>query len=185
MMRSTLHIKPPSRVIQNENIAVGIANLIAVSPGLAKAHALVGNPPLRRWPPGFEGLVRIVTGQQLSIASANAIHARLQATVSPLTPQNLLLTDPVALKLTGLSAGKIATLRAVATAILDGTLVLEHLADAPAQEVANRLTAIRGIGPWTADIYLMFCRGDSDAFAAGDLALQIATQQLLSLEVRP
>ena len=132
---------PPSSVIQTAaDITAGIAHLIAACPGMAKAHAAVGDPPLRRWPAGFAGLVRIVTGQQLSTASANAIHARVLTTVVPLSPQALLATDPAHLKATGLSAGKIATLRAVASAVVDGQLDFEHLAVASANDVTHQLT---------------------------------------------
>lgn len=177
--------KAPATTYNPTDLSIRIARLIALCPGMAAAHAIVGEPPVRRWPAGFEGLVQIVIGQQLSTASANAIYARVKASVVPLSPEALLATDTMRLKTTGLSAGKIATLRAVASAIVGGALDFEHLAVADGNEVISRLTAIRGIGPWTADIYLMFCRGDGDAFAPGDLALQIAAQQLLALKTRP
>ncbi len=152
---------------------------------MAQAHRLLGDPPDRNWPMGFAGLVRIVTGQQLSTASANAIFQRLQTLVHPLDSQTLLARDLAELRGVGLSASKIATLRAVAEAQANGQLHFDDLATESPAQVHERLTAIRGIGPWTADIYLMFCRGDDDAFAAGDLALQLGAQSLLGLADRP
>ena len=84
----------------------------------------------------------------------------------------------------GLSAPKIRTLLAVAHAVMNG-LDLERLAGLPEQEARERLTAVKGIGPWTADIYLMFCVGHADVLAAGDLALQVAAQMALDLDERP
>lgn len=168
-----------------DDMTAGVVRLKRVCAGMAAAHALVGDPPLRRWSPGFEGLVRIVVGQQLSTASANAIHGRLVLAVVPLTAEMLLAADPAILKSAGLSAAKIATLRALARAVVDRQLDFDALALATPDAVREQLTAVRGIGPWTSDIYLMFCRGDGDAFAPGDLALQIAAQRLLKLNERP
>lgn len=168
-------------IVTEADIAAGVARLRRLCPGMAMAFKMVGHPPLRRWSPGFDGLVRIIVGQQLSTASANAIFGRLALAVAPLTPERLLATEETALRAAGLSAGKIATLRAVAAAGID----FESLPGVSAEDVRAMLTAVRGVGPWTADIYLMFCRGDADAFAAGDLALQIGAQHLLGLEARP
>ncbi|MFK5088352.1 DNA-3-methyladenine glycosylase family protein, partial [Klebsiella pneumoniae] len=81
--------------------------------------------------------------------------------------------------------GKVATLRALSAAVVDGRLSFDRLDAAPEDDVREALTSVRGIGPWTADIYLMFCRGDVDAFAPGDLALQVGVQRLFGLEARP
>jgi DNA-3-methyladenine glycosylase II len=178
--------KPLTNVIANDgDIARAVSALVSVCPAMALAHAHVGHPPLRRWSSEFDGLVRIVVGQQLSIASASAIMGRLTAAVSPLDAITLQAATDATLRAAGLSTGKIATLRAVAAAIGAGTLDFDQLQSVPECEVRAALTAIRGIGPWTADIYLLFCRGDSDAFAPGDLALQIAAQRLMDLPARP
>lgn len=168
-------------IVCESDIAAGVAHLRRRCPGMAQAFELVGHPPLRRWSPGFEGLVRIVVGQQLSTASAKAIFERLTLAVVPLRPETMLIAEHGVLRAAGLSAAKIATVRAVAAAGID----FEALANASADDVRLLLTAVRGIGPWTADIYLMFCRGDGDAFASGDLALQIGAQRLLGLDARP
>lgn len=152
---------------------------------MARLHTITGDPPLRRWSPAFDGLARIIVGQQLSLASATAIHTRLTAFVAPLTPENLLAASTQTLRTAGLSAAKIATLRALASAILDNRFDLDALHTMPASDLAEQLTSVRGIGPWTVDIYLLFGRGDADAFAPGDLALQIAAQHALGLDERP
>ena len=142
-------------------------------------------PPLRRREGGFAGLCAIIVSQQLSVASANAIWAKFAARIAPLTPQALLDATDDDLRLTGLSRPKQRTLRALAAALVEGALLLDPLHAATPEEVHAALTAVSGIGPWTADIYLMACVGHSDAFAAGDLALQEAARHAFGLEARP
>jgi DNA-3-methyladenine glycosylase II len=151
---------------------------------LRRVHERTGDPPLRRHAPGFEGLARIVVGQQLSIASAEAIWSRVVDTVRPMSAHALLALDDEELRRPGLSRGKVRTLRAMSTAIADG-LDLERLAHVPDEAVHEALTAVPGIGPWSADIFLLFCLGRADAFAAGDLALQMAAAAAMDLEDRP
>ena len=171
-------------ISSDDDVRAGIAALRRNCAFIRTAHDLTGHPPLRRRPGGFEGLVRIINGQQLSVASAAAIHARLEATLKPLTAEALLAASDETLRGAGLSRPKIKTLRAIATAVAGG-LDLDALDQLPVEEATARLTAISGIGPWTADIYLMFCIGHADVFASGDLALQIAAQWLMGLEARP
>ena len=182
---------PPPRRIESctiaseSDIAAGVRALTRICPAMAKAHALAGDPELRRWSPGFDGLARIVVGQQLSTTSAGAILARLRRAVEPLDATTLLAASDDALRTAGLSTGKVATLRAAAAAVGSGVLDFDDLAVADAGTVRAQLMAVRGIGPWTADIYLLFCRGDADAFAPGDLALQVGVQMLMELPERP
>ena len=142
-------------------------------------------PPLRRREGGFAALCGIIVAQQVSVASATAIWARFEAQISPLTPQTLLAATDEDLRLSGLSRPKQQTLRALAQALVEGTLELEKLPGVTPEEVHAALTAVSGIGPWTADIYLMACIGHADAFAAGDLALQEAARHAFRLETRP
>jgi DNA-3-methyladenine glycosylase II len=142
-------------------------------------------PPLRRREGGFGGLCAIIVAQQLSVASANAIWAKFVARISPLTPEVLLAATDDNLRLSGLSRPKQRTLRALAAALVGGSLSLDPLHIATPEEVHAALTAVSGIGPWTADIYLMACIGHSDAFAAGDLALQEAARHAFRLDARP
>jgi DNA-3-methyladenine glycosylase II len=142
-------------------------------------------PPLRRRADGFAGLVSIVVSQQLSVASAAAILRRLTAAIDPLEPAAVVRARSDKLKRTGLSAPKIRTLKAIAKAVAAGELDLGSLAQMPADDAHAALTAVHGIGPWTADIYLLACLGHADAWPAGDLALQEAAKLLLELETRP
>ena len=151
------------------------------------AHLLEvgGPPPLRRREPGFPGLAWIVVSQQVSVASADAIHGRLTRAIDPLTPDALLARTDEELAACGLSTPKRRTLRALALALQSGSLDLAGLADMDALEAHAALVAVHGIGPWTADIFLLFCLGHPDAWPAGDLALQEAARLALKLRSRP
>jgi DNA-3-methyladenine glycosylase II len=174
------------RIIESErDIEEGTAALVAACPYLATVHAVTGRPPLRRRRGGFEGLSRIVTGQQLSIASAGAIWTRLQAAVRPFDPATFLAAPERSLRGAGLSAGKQATLQALATAVQERSIDLDAMETAAEERIHQTLTGVKGIGPWTADIYMMFCLGRADAWSPGDLALQQAVKQALSLAARP
>ncbi len=142
-------------------------------------------PTLRKRPPGFEGLAWIIVGQQLSTASAAAIWGRLRQIFDPSSPAAFLRLADEDLRKAGLSTGKIRTLRATATEILEDRLPLDRLHDLPADEAHRLLTAVKGIGPWTADVYLLFCLGHPDAFPSGDLAVQEAARLAYGLELRP
>ncbi|MFA5900494.1 MAG: DNA-3-methyladenine glycosylase 2 family protein [Hyphomicrobium sp.] len=162
----------------------GIRALRRKSPHLRGVHELAGDPEVRRHVAGFEGLARIVVGQQLSLASAQAIWKRTSLAVTPMTADAFVALSDDELRTAGLSRGKVRTLRALSEAIRAG-LDLDLLADSADEEVHAALTALPGIGPWTADIYLLFCLGRADAFAPGDLALQIAARAALGLNQRP
>jgi DNA-3-methyladenine glycosylase II len=162
-----------------------IAQLAGADPRFAAVLARAGRPPLRRRPDGFAGLAGIVVSQQLSTASASAIWGRLKAAFDPFDPEALLRARPAKLARIGLSAPKIRALKAIAKAVARGNLDLAALVEMPADEAHAALTAVHGIGPWTADIYLLFCLGHADAWPAGDLALQEATRLLLALAMRP
>ena len=167
------------------DLEAATARLIAADRRLASLHALAGPLPLRRRPGGFAGLASIVVSQQLSTASAAAIWGRLTAALDPLDHAAMLQARTPKLRRVGLSAPKIRALKAIARAIRDGALDLEALADCPADDAHRTLIAVHGIGPWTADIYLLTCLGHSDAWPAGDLALQEAARLALSLKARP
>ncbi len=143
---------------------------------LRAIHSISGDPPLRRHPAGFDGLARIIVGQQLSIASAAAIWDRFDAAAKPMSPQTVLDMPDETLRATGLSRPKIKALHSLSTALVSGEMNLAKLRTAPEEKVKSSLTSVSGIGPWTADIYLMFCLGRADAFAPGDLALQEAVR---------
>ena len=163
----------------------GLAVLSKADPVMARLAAEGVTPQLRKRPPGFEGLAWIVVGQQVSTASAAAIWGRLRTILEPATPQRFLELSDETLRAAGLSAGKVRTLRAVATEVIEGRLPLGELHHCPADEAHGLLTRVKGIGPWTADIYLLFCLGHSDAFPSGDLAVQEAARLAYGLEQRP
>jgi DNA-3-methyladenine glycosylase II len=144
-----------------------------------------GRPPLRRRADGFAGLAAIVVAQQLSTASANAIWGRLAAAFDPLDPAAILRARPARLARLGLSAPKIRALKKIARAVDRGDLALAGLGALAAEEAHAALTAVHGIGPWTADIYLLSCLGHADAWPAGDLALQEAARVAFGLPARP
>jgi DNA-3-methyladenine glycosylase II len=177
-------VAAPRLIEAEDDVRDGIRALRRKCAFLRAVHDLTGDPPLRRRPGGFEGLARIVVGQQVSVASAAAIWARTFEACRPFEPEVLLALTDAQLAAAGLSRPKIRGLRAVATACT-GSLDLARLDSASNEEIHAALTEVVGIGPWTADIYIMFCLGRADAFASGDLALQIAAQKALGLRKRP
>ncbi len=152
---------------------------------MARILKRTGLPAPRDFPADFAGLAKIIVGQQLSTQSASAIWMRIAGAFSPLTAEAVRDAADDDLKQLGLSAGKIRTLRALSRAVLDNELNFETLNEADDAIVIERLTAIHGIGRWTADIYLLFALSRRDAFAPGDLALQLAVQHHFKLESRP
>lgn len=157
--------------------------LVAADPRLADARARAGDIPPRREPGGFAGLARIVNAQMISVASAAAIHARFLA-LGP-TSESLAGIDDAALRGVGLSGAKIKTLRAIAAAELSGALDYAALPHLSAEDAIAMLTALPGIGRWSAEIYLLFCTGHPDILPAGDLALRKAAHSALGLEAEP
>jgi len=176
---------PPPPILDEPALAAGLAALRRVDPAtIEPLLAVAGEIPLRRREPGFEGLCWIIVGQQVSTAAARAIHARLQAGVTPLAPETVLAASDEALRACGLSAPKIRALRALGQACVDG-LDLAGLAAREAGAAHAELCRVKGIGPWSADIFLLFCLGHADAWPAGDLALQEALRMALGLKTRP
>jgi DNA-3-methyladenine glycosylase II len=176
----------PGRLIDGEEaLAEAAAGLRALDSDLVSMLVATGGPPpLRLREPGFAGLAAIIVSQQVSVASASAIFARLSARLAPLDAHGVMAADDEALRACGLSGPKIRALRSVARAVAEG-LDLGALGALDAVEAHRALVAVSGIGPWTADIFLLFCLGHPDAFPAGDLALQEAARLALGLETRP
>ncbi len=154
-------------------------------PDLERVRQCFGDAPNWRRPPGFATLIHIILEQQVSLASAQAAFDKLCEIVSPLTPQGFLSLDDAALKNAFFSRQKLRYSRELANAIVTGKLELEALESRSDDEVRQKLTSIPGIGPWTADIYLMMALGREDIFPVGDLALAIAVQEIKGLAVRP
>src|SRR5436305_1369067 len=162
-----------------------VTALVRQDPRLQPILARTGMPALRRREPGFAGLAAIVCGQQLSTASASAIWARISAAFDPFDHDALRKARADRLGRLGLSAAKIKTLKGLAREIASERLNLDVLANEDADAAHNTLTALHGIGPWTADVYLLFCLGHGDAWPAGDLAVQEAIRIGLGLKTRP
>ncbi|MEL6449653.1 MAG: DNA-3-methyladenine glycosylase 2 family protein [Pseudomonadota bacterium] len=169
------------RIIETDaDVAEGAAWLGAQDAALARALVVAGPLPLRRRPDGFAALLNAIIGQQVSTASASAIWARLEAG-GLTTPAGVQRAGEDGLRSAGLSRQKIAYALALAEAGIDYT-ALRHAPDA---EVIKTLTAVKGIGVWTAEIYAMFALGRADVFAPGDLALQEAARLIFDLPARP
>jgi len=165
------------------DLVEGLSALRAADPALHGALDAVDHVPLRLSTPDFEGLARIVISQQVSVASARAITARTVETLGALQAERLLRADDEALKACGLSRPKQRTLRAIAQALPDEEAFRRlNMLDVGAMEEA--LTAIKGVGPWTAQIYVLFCLGHADTMPVGDLALQKAAAWALGHEER-
>jgi DNA-3-methyladenine glycosylase II len=167
------------------DIKAGLQALLIRDPRLKAVLAVAGQVPLRRREGGLEGLVRIIMGQQLSTASAEAIWGRLRAAYEPFHHTVLRRARAQKLQRIGLSAAKIRTIRSIVEAIEMGAVDFDALVDMTADEAHAVLTAVHGIGPWTADLYLLSCLGHPDAWPAGDLALQEAARLAFGLKARP
>lgn len=147
--------------------------------------SVYGYPPFWERRKDFEGLVRIILEQQVSLASALAVYKKLKSLIDPVTPKNLLdLTDDE-LKSCGFSRQKISYVRILADEILSNGLDLDQLQKQPDEIIRKRLIAIKGIGPWTCDIYLLLCLNRLDIFPIGDLALIKSMQETGFLDHKP
>jgi DNA-3-methyladenine glycosylase II len=169
----------------DNDIAAGVAALVTIEPRFRAVVAAHGLPPLRRSPEGLEGLLRIVTDQLISLKAGEAIWRRLEIALTPFEAATVARKRQATLMGLGLSGGKARCFRAVAKAVAEGGLDFAALHRAPDEEVIARLTAITGIGRWTATIYLLSAMGRADAWPVGDLALEVSAQNLLGLPARP
>ncbi len=172
------------RLETQADVDAGIRQLVQQDPRLAQVLAIAGRPALRRRAGGYAGLAQIITNQQLSTASASAIWGRVAKAYDPPHPEKIRRARATSLARLGLSGAKIRALKAIAVAIRDG-LDLDALAELPADDAHRALTELHGVGPWTADIYLLFCLGHADAWPAGDLAVQEAMRLAFHLKSRP
>ncbi|WP_289152619.1 DNA-3-methyladenine glycosylase 2 family protein [uncultured Salipiger sp.] len=169
------------RIIESDAcVAEGVTWLCGAEPRFARALELTGPLPLRRRPDGFGQLLSAIVSQQVSVASARAIWARLEA-AGMTTPEAIRATDEEGLRALGLSRQKASYAVALAGAGID----FDALRLAPTDEVVKTLVAVKGIGIWTAEIYAMFSLGRADVFAPGDLALQESARLLFDLPERP
>ncbi|WP_068311287.1 DNA-3-methyladenine glycosylase family protein [Polycladidibacter hongkongensis] len=161
-----------------------LAALLLVDPGLSEAVEVAGELPLRRRAADFPSLCNIVVSQLLSVAAARTIWGRVEALIVPFTPERLLGFADEELRAAGLSGAKVRTLQAIAREVQAG-LDLVHLCEQSGEDAHKHLCKIKGIGPWTADVFLLFCAGHPDVFPSGDVALQNAVQMLQGLDKKP
>lgn len=173
------------RLVSQDVLQKQLRALLRRNPGLRPVAKVAGTFDIRLTPGGFPGLTRVICGQQLSVASARAIWSRFAQLPGALEPGGYLNLDEATIRSVGFSAGKYRTVRIIAEAVVAGTLDFDLVEQLPADEALAYLTAHKGIGPWTAEIYLMFCSGHPDIFPAGDLALQKAVGHALGMDHVP
>lgn len=171
--------------ITEETLPAAVAALVAQQPDFGRVVAEAGPPPLRYSPPGFATLLRIIVAQQVSLASAAAIWARLEALVTPLEPARLLAFDEAALRGAGLSRPKARYALALAALLEEGGLDLAGIEALDDEAAIARLVRIKGLGRWSAECYLLFSHGRPDVFPAEDVGLMQGLQRLRGLPERP
>lgn len=152
---------------------------------MQRAMEAYGRPKSRKRAPGFATLVRIIIDQQVSVQAGAAIWLRLETLLGAVTPQAVLNAGVDGLRSAGLSGAKAKYVTGIAQAIDHGDIDLERLGRCREQTIRKELMALKGIGLWTADIYLMFAIGRPDILPIGDIALQAAAGNLLGLKERP
>lgn len=172
------------RIRCQQDVLEGLEALAAIDPRLEAVIAGAGEVPLRLAEPGLASLVSIIVSQQVSRASADAIMARLTASIAPLDAPTLRDVPDETFRAIGLSRPKQKTLRAIAIAVGEG-LDLSALAECDEADAMAQLVALHGVGPWTAEVYLLFCAGHPDVFPAHDVALQSAVANALGIDPRP
>jgi DNA-3-methyladenine glycosylase II len=167
-----------------EQINAGLDAVAAREPAIARALRLAGYPPPRLRDRGYVTLLRTIVGQQVSVAAANSVWNKLETALGEVTPATVLAADFDTLRACGLSRQKQGYARSLSELVASGELALEHLPEDDEEAIAQ-LTRIKGIGRWSAEIYLLFAEGRPDIFPAGDLAVQAGMGRILGLEQRP
>jgi DNA-3-methyladenine glycosylase II len=162
-----------------------LVELVRLDPDFSGIEAAAGPLPWRSRDPGFAGLLRTICGQMISNQAAAAIWGRLSALPGALHPEGLLRLDEASLRGAGLSRPKVAHVRALAAAIAEGRLDLIALRDAPDAEAVAAISAIPGLGPWTAQVHLLFGFERPDVFPPGDVALAAGLAHLKGMAERP
>ncbi len=167
------------------DLQAGLVQLVLADPRLVPVADKAGAFSLRRREAGYAGLCAIVCGQQLSVAAAATIRDRLFAAFDPFHHDAVRAARTDKLKRLGLSAAKIKSIKEIGKAVAKGHIDLTAVGNMDADVAHATLTALHGVGPWTADIYLLFCLGHADAFPSGDLAVQESARIALNLRKRP
>jgi len=180
MPRKTIPIATISEldVTDARQLAAAVKALAKQCGVMKAAHDYVGVPEWRVRAGGYAGLARIIAFQQLSTKAAGTIWGRVETLVGKVTPASILAADIDALRACGMSRPKISHIRSIATAIEDGSLNLRRVARASDADAQAELVAVKGIGPWTADVYLMFALGRWDVFPHADIGLSEAYRMI-------
>lgn len=169
----------------DERLRPALETLAERDADVARAYAACGLPPVRRRAPDFGGLVRTIAAQQVSASAARAIIARMESALPAMDPAHLAELDGESARRIGLSRQKLGYIRGIAQAVRDGDLDFAMLAEADDETVMARLTALKGVGRWTAESFLLFALERPDVLPAQDLALQMAAKRLKGLAERP
>ncbi len=173
------------RIDTLDDVAEGLEALMRIDGRLATVVERAGPVPLRRRAPGYQGLAEIIVAQMVSKASAAAIWKRLVEEAQGCAPEQIAALSDDQCRRMGLSRSKESTLKGAAIAIMKGEIDPHALCAMPAGESIAAMTALKGIGVWTAEVYLLFCAGHADIFPAGDIALQSAAGDAFGLGKRP
>ena len=172
-------------VLDKKNLRKALRELADADPDIARALVEAGHPELREMPTGYGGLMRSIVGQQVSVHAARSIWLRLEAAVPSMEPAAFLEKTDDDLRAVGLSGAKMKYGRSLATDIVEGRIDFDALDDLDDAAAIAMLTQAKGIGPWTAEIYLMFAHGRPDIMPGLDLGLVVAAQHLKRLRKRP
>lgn len=172
-------------VLSEDSFACGVRRLVEADPALAAVQRRWGDPPFWSRPPGFPTLIHIILEQQVSLASALAAFRRVSEMAAPLAPASFLALDDNQLRVAGFSRQKAAYGRELARTLLDGELDLDALQDLDDDMARACLLRVKGIGPWSAEIYLLMALRRPDVWPLGDLALAAAVQDVTGLDHRP
>jgi DNA-3-methyladenine glycosylase II len=182
-------VKPGKRSVEtslsDDGLHRAVRSLSRRDPDLRHVVKRFGAPPMWARESGFSTLLHIILEQQVSLASARAAHNKLLEVAAPLVPERFLELDDVTLKAVGFSRQKALYGRELARSIIEGLLDLEALTSMDDAAVRSQLIKIKGIGRWTADIYLLMVLRRPDIWPTGDLALAVAAQKVKRLETRP
>ncbi len=176
---------PPMTALKESTYHQALTELSAKDSDLAGVISKWGNPPFWTHAPGFSGIVLAILAQQVSLESARAAFVRLEKAIGPITPEGFSALDSDALRTIGFSRQKASYVLGIATEIMTGAFDFAMLNAMDDDAVRKRLMELKGVGPWTADTYLLFSMRRPDAWPSGDLALAKAAQELKGLTDTP
>jgi DNA-3-methyladenine glycosylase II len=171
--------------LSNQTFSKALTILARRDPDLHQIVKRHGNPPTWRRPTGFKTLVLLILEQQVSLASARAAFDRLSAAMPNLTPDNALKLTDTKFRKAGVSRQKTRYIRHLSECIQDGTVNFRRLSRMDDDAVRDHLMQVKGVGAWTADVYLLMCLMRPDVWPVGDIALQAAAHEIKGLDARP